>query len=110
MKFTIEDLRSNSRAYDRNFTLICNLRRYGTPKHKLLLCVEHRINQRGIRIRKALGIGVESPCPLERLQSCQDCHGWLKMMRIEHSKTRKFRTRIVSAHTPGSWKCPQKDI
>ena len=78
MKYTIKDLVDTAKEYEKNFSNILNS--IGTPKHRLFLYKELRLNLKDVAIRKELGIYVNNPCRLGDYftKPCELCTGWVK--------------------------------
>jgi len=84
MKYTREDLRRNSEAYEKNFQLL--KRTVGTPDHEIYVKIERELNKRDCEIRKEMRFRLVDPCPLtKRNKACSKCTGRIKKIDAPRS-------------------------
>ena len=86
-------MRETTRLYQENIEKL--LESIGTENHKKYVEVEKELNAKGIRIRKALGIDVNDPCPVNTTRSCDECSGVLTIVKHKCRKTEE-KVHIVS--------------
>ena len=74
----MEDIKKNGIAYEKNFELLIKAHDKGDKKaHNTYLKRERELENEGVKIRKALGVYVSDPCPLQfNSKTCENCTGY----------------------------------
>ncbi len=109
MKSTKQNLKRISRAYDRNFALL--VKYVDTPKHAQYVRRERKLNYMSIKMRKRLGIYVNTPCRLHNQSKlCRDCSGWYKSVKTGKTLSGDVKHKFVMAKEDEGMFCFLKEI